>query len=364
MSASLRFLALALVGWAGIRAASLGFVPGAELFAIETGRAETAPPAIAQTHFPALDAAGLDFAIPAPAAPPAQYAAVPLPFYYRVPVPMPVAMRGPAAAPAEPPRLTQILPVADPIFYAPLPQLDSWPLEDIAGGRFGAPRRSAVTGGGRSSPAAVLKPRLDRLQLAAWALLRGKPGPDSLATGGTLGGSQAGARLTYNVNRWLAASIRTTSPVGGARGGEVAAGVRVQPIGSIPIAITAERRQAIGEGAGRSAFALLAEGGLYQRPILWGFNLDAYAQGGIVGINRRDLFADGGLTLTRPLFGDFSAGFGLWGGTQPGLYRVDAGPRLSMKVRGNMRMHLDWRQRLVGNAAPGSGPALTLAADF
>jgi hypothetical protein len=35
-----------------------------------------------------------------------------------------------------------------------------------------------------------------------------------------------------------------------------------------------------------------------------------------------------------------------------------------MRVRGNMAVHLDWRQRMTGNAAPGSGPALTLAGDF
>jgi hypothetical protein len=64
------------------------------------------------------------------------------------------------------------------------------------------------------------------------------------------------------------------------------------------------------------------------------------------------------------LFGRFSTGFGVWGGVQPGLYRVDVGPRLSMRVRGNMRVHLDWRQRLAGKAEPGSGPAVTLAADF
>ena len=84
----------------------------------------------------------------------------------------------------------------------------------------------------------------------------------------------------------------------------------------------------------------------------------------MVGARRRNLFADGGFTLTKPLFGRYSAGFGLWGGVQPGIYRVDAGPRVSMRVRGNMRVHLDWRQRLAGSAEPGSGPALTLAADF
>ena len=68
--------------------------------------------------------------------------------------------------------------------------------------------------------------------------------------------------------------------------------------------------------------------------------------------------------MSRPVWGRFSAGFGVWGGYQPGLYRVDAGPRISMRVRDNISVHLDWRQRLAGDAAPGSGPALTLAADF
>jgi hypothetical protein len=78
----------------------------------------------------------------------------------------------------------------------------------------------------------------------------------------------------------------------------------------------------------------------------------------------RDLFVDGGATFVHPVYRQFSAGFGVWGGAQPGLYRVDAGPRLTMKVRRNVRVHLDWRQRLAGNAQPGSGPAVTLATDF
>jgi hypothetical protein len=64
------------------------------------------------------------------------------------------------------------------------------------------------------------------------------------------------------------------------------------------------------------------------------------------------------------VFRQFSVGLGVWGGAQPGLYRLDAGPRVTMRVRGNLRVHADWRQRLVGNARPGSGPALTLAGDF
>lgn len=66
----------------------------------------------------------------------------------------------------------------------------------------------------------------------------------------------------------------------------------------------------------------------------------------------------------RPVWGRFSAGLGVWGGYQPGLYRVDAGPRISMRVRSNVSVHFDWRQRLAGTAEPGSGPAVTLGANF
>ena len=162
----------------------------------------------------------------------------------------------------------------------------------------------------------------------------------------------------------ISAVVRTSSEVG-RRGGEVAGGIRLRPLRAIPLWITAERRQALGQyGGGRSAFAFFAEGGVYDRPMPWTSRLDAYAQGGVVGMRSRDLFADGGLTFTRPIFRHFSAGFGVWGGVQPGLYRVDAGPRLTMQVRRNVRVHLDYRQRLAGNAEPGSGPTVTLAGDF
>lgn len=209
--------------------------------------------------------------------------------------------------------------------------------------------------------------RLDRWQVTAWSLVRsqqaGTAGPSSLAGSGNLGGSQAGARLTYAFTRQIAASLRTSSDLA-RRGFEVAAGVRVQPLAGLPVWLTAERRQRIGQFGGRNAFALFADGGVYQRPMPWRFNLDAYLQGGIVGARSRDMFVDGALAFTRPVYKNFSAGFGVWGGAQPGLYRVDAGPRVTMQVRKNVRVNFDYRQRLSGNALPGSGPAITLGADF
>jgi hypothetical protein len=202
------------------------------------------------------------------------------------------------------------------------------------------------------------------LQLSAWALLRGSPGPGALATGGTLGGSQVGARLTYKFTPALAATLRSSSSVGGVRYAEVAGGIRWQPMVNVPIALNVERRFALNRWGGRNDFALFAEGGLYQTPIFGIANLDLYAQGGVVGLKTRDLFFDGAATFTRPVWKKFSAGLGVWGGVQPGLYRVDAGPRLTMDVGRGIRLHADYRQRLAGEAMPASGPALTIAGDF
>lgn len=358
MRPSLRFLAIALVGWAGLRAATLGILPGAELFRIE--RSEAKPPPIVATQFPPIQ----PIAPPQPADPYAQYAYAPV-GYVQPPIrPIMVPVYYPAQVSR--PAVQASAPAPRRAFYAPAAE-DEWPL----------PRRAGLSMPARSAPASPPVPpapvppierKLDRLQLASWALLRsqqtGVAGSRSLATGGQLGASQAGARLIYNFNRQLALAARVSSEVG-RRGGEMAAGVRVQPLTSIPVWVSAERRQAVGRyGGGRDAFALFAEGGLYQRPLPGRFSLDSYLQGGVVGARSRDWFVDGGFSATRPLYRNMSAGFGVWGAAQPGLNRLDAGPRLTVQVRRNVKAHLDWRQRLFGNARPGSGPALTLAGDF
>ena len=255
-------------------------------------------------------------------------------------------------------------PAPPPVWFTPPPKLDDWPLSRIASTSQSKRQSTPV----RTVPgAAPIAPRLDRISLTTWAMLRqipaGTPLPDDgLASGGTLGGSQAGARLAYAFNRALAASLRLTSNIGGESGAEVALGVRWVPLRNVPVAVTAERRQ--GFGSGRSAFAVFAEGGVYDRPMPFRLRMDAYAQAGVVGFNSRDLFADGAMTFTRPVWRQISAGVGVWGGAQPGVHRVDAGPRISLRVHRSMRVHLDYRQRVVGNAVPGSGPAVTIAGDF
>jgi hypothetical protein len=366
MSAALRVLGLTLVGWAGVRAAALGMLPGAEMFTLAGAPAPAA--AIQPTQFPPLEApVAYDDAGWAAGPIPAGYSQYPaiagaprpfrVPVYYAVPT---------ARAYQTPPR-SDLLHVPRSSFQSAALDLNDWPLS-----RFAAPplptAQSTVIAPGQSNPAFIRK-GIDRLQLTAWSLLRGRQGvtiaPGSLAPAGTLGGSQAGARLTYNFTPDLAASLRTSTPVGGTvSGGEIAAGVKFTPVRGLPLSLTAERRKAVGRyGGGRDAFALFVEGGVYQQP-LWGMQLDGYGQAGMVGIRSRDWFADGAFFLTRPLFRQFSGGVAMWGGVQPGLYRIDAGPRLTMRVRNNIRVHVDWRQRVAGNALPRSGPSLTLAGDF
>ena len=358
MSAPVRFLVLVATGWVGLRAATLGLIPG---FTVSYAKTIPDLPPIAQTEFPPLPPVQAQFPQYAPPPRP-QYAGYPAvsPVPFRVPVPYYSPYPYPAASEpvSIPPRPAWHLPSSDSYEVVSAP--DEWQLADA--GSF--PGRRSTPAPPIASNAPVAK-RLDRVQLTSWAMLRGSSTPGALASGGTLGGSQGGARLTYNFSRMLAASLRTTTPLGGSRGAEVAAGIRVTPFRSIPIAITAERRQSISRfGGGRSAFAVFAEGGVYHHPMPLDFDLDAYLQAGVVGLRSRDLFADGAFAFTRPVWGRFSAGFGVWGGAQPGLYRVDAGPRISMRIRDNIYAHVDWRQRLVGNAAPASGPAVTLGADF
>ena len=263
MRPSLRFLALAMIGWGGFRAATLGMLPGASVFAVEPSEARPSPIVPTQFSEPAPVAfEGASPAYPAgvqlmPVFQPGEIRPLVIPVHYQY--------QGAPPPPVHSARYTPILPDPAPQFYSRVPQLDEWPLSRIAAASM-PPARSQAAGAMQSPAAALVQPRLDRIQLTMWAMLRSSSGmlaaPTSLASGGTLGGSQAGARLFYNFSPQLAAVLRSSSDVG-RRGGEVALGARIRPVRSIPVWITAERRQALGRfGGGRNAFAVFAEGGL------------------------------------------------------------------------------------------------------
>ena len=190
---------------------------------------------------------------------------------------------------------------------------------------------------------------------------------------GLLGGSQAGVRAAWRLDRDGRAEVyvRVVSSGRLGDGVEGAAGLSVQPVRGLPVRLSVERRQQLVGRGGRSAFAALASGGVGDVPLPLNFRLDGYAAAGVVGVGRRDLFAEGSATVRRPIVEvgpvEIDAGAGAWAAVQPDLERVDVGPSVSARWPiGELRPRLsvDWRQRVAGDAAPQSGVAVTLAADF
>jgi hypothetical protein len=370
MSNSIRFLGIAVIAWAAIRAVSLGLVPGTQALAFDVREARLPQPQlppIQPTALPPIEPVTPQYPAPPPGTYGPQSAYQPYaayPPYGAGYAPYPIYLSVPAAASRNsPPQVIYIdRAPGDPrevhIYGAALPFSAS-----------DAPKlAAAMPVPARQTTPSFTESRLprpfDNLQLSSWAMMRDQPGMQSLANGGTLGGSQAGARLLWRFNPQLAASLRTSAPINSQRGGEAALGVRYQPFTNWPVALTLERRHALGGDVGRNAFALFAEGGLYGRPMPWRSTLDAYFQGGVVDFNNPDWFVDGQAAVTRPVWRNLSAGFGVWGGAQPGLSRLDAGPRASLRVGTRMRLYLDYRHKLAGSAEPGSGGVVTIAGDF
>ncbi|HYJ53450.1 MAG TPA: hypothetical protein VEW04_09790 [Allosphingosinicella sp.] len=328
-AAPLRFLGVLLGGWICIRAVllSLGPTPLAALETPVAAEAALAPPA------PAVAIVAAPEGSRDPEATPTLYAQL--------------REQGPA------PPIAVMAGAGETVFAAM--SLDSvMPAE---------PPRAAGIGPTATIPTS-LPARPSRWSGSAWLLARDDLGQPSLAPGGTLGGSQAGGRLMYRLDRHWSLSARAYLPLRRPAGAEIAAGVDWRPFASIPVSLLAERRQAIGS-EGRSAFSITAYGG-FSRAIGERFRIDGYAQAGMVGLRSRDGFVDGSLRAVATL-GRFEVGGGAWGAAQPGASRLDIGPSLAYRLpvaRTAVRIEADWRVRIAGDARPASGPALVLATDF
>lgn len=239
-----------------------------------------------------------------------------------------------------------------------------------------SPSVEPITLATRSPPAvASLSPpgperpyRANAFSLSAWSIMRGDGGA-GLAAAGQLGGSQAGVRARYSLSPSLALAARVSGPLRSSLGKEAAIALDWQPVRGLPVTLSIERRIGLDRG-GRDAFAVGASGGFQARlPLKLG--IDGYGQAGMVGLDRRDLYADGALRVERTIISAdrsrIGVGAGIWAGAQPGVSRVDIGPQLVVHLpvaSGGLRIGAEWRQRIAGNARPGSGPSVTLGADF
>ncbi len=209
--------------------------------------------------------------------------------------------------------------------------------------------------------------------LAGWLYLRegSDRAPDTIGAASQLGGSQAGLRLGYGFGDTgrTRAYGRATIAVQRPQQREMALGLAFAPLAHLPVDVAIEQRVAVGK-EGRTALAIMASGGVSEVALPAGFRLDAYAQAGVVGMRRRDGFADGAIVVDRRLGASETSlrlGALAAGAIQPDAGRVDVGPRLTLRlpdVGEGSRIALDWRQRVAGDARPESGLALTLASDF
>ena len=428
MSPAVRFLGLVLVGWAGARLLGADLIDGGARDRADDGReAETLlasadeAPRVSRPVDPAVDmvpppgtASDAAAAAMQPAAWPAGAVMTPygilLPYGAAPPSGWPQQGAPPAYAPpayAPPRRLAgpvvevpryryRTVDIPVPAYAPPAPPTyaaAAMPQGELIGYSlatgepvYGTPAYAAAATGRDAPNRAAAQPlpaappvamaaadpdRFDRWQLTGWSFLREQLARSSgasqpgLAPGSTLGGDQSGVRLIYNHTPNWSLAARLSSAWGSVRGDEAALGIRYRPDPALPLAFTVERRESIGIGpAARSDFAAFAEAGLYGRPVGRGFSLDAYGQAGMVGIESRDWFVDGGATVTRPILDGWKLGVGAWGAAQPGVSRLDVGPRVSGSLRKGIRVDADYRWKATGNAQPGSGPTLTLSTDL
>jgi hypothetical protein len=210
----------------------------------------------------------------------------------------------------------------------------------------------------------------------AWLLLRSGGGAVSAGRSvATYGASQTGVVLRYrlwpgNAHR-LTSYVRASAALNGSGEREAALGLSIRPIAGVPVFVAGEGR--VSQLAGRVVVrpAVMAVTELPPLPLPAATRAEFYLQGGYVGGAGATPFVDGQLRIDRKVARigpvEMRAGGGAWGGAQRGAARLDLGPAVTLQAsRGPaaMRLGVDWRFRLLGDAEPTSGPALTISAGF
>ena len=199
--------------------------------------------------------------------------------------------------------------------------------------------------------------------------------PGASLPSGAYGSSQAGFVLRYR----LAPSsplrptlyLRASSGLYQPRGEEAAFGLSLRPLPKVPVALMGEARvtSTLSGTVVRPAVAVVTE--LPPARLPMGFRAETYGQAGWVGGKDHTPFIDGQARLDRPIAkagtAELRLGAGAWGGAQRGASRLDVGPTATLDLGlgpARARLSADYRWRVAGDAAPGSGAAVTFSAGF
>lgn len=230
---------------------------------------------------------------------------------------------------------------------------------------------------GSSAAREVRTVKTDRWSFDAWAFVRESGGRPSAAGPviATYGGSQAGAVLRYRLRPDSAldpkAYLRAVSSLSEPGQQDVAAGVSLKPVRSLPLLAAAEARVSQSGDATRLRPAIMVVSDAAPVELPLGMRATSYAQAGYVGGEFATPFADGQVAVDREVarfnLATVRAGVGSWAGAQKGAHRVDVGPTLHTQATVAQKpvlVAVDYRQRVDGNASPRSGFALTVSTSF
>lgn len=233
---------------------------------------------------------------------------------------------------------------------------------------------------GLSSPAAPPETSAERSRwwVDGWALWREGSGfarapSTSLLSG--YGGSQAGAMVRYRFTdqspRDPFAYARVSRALVEGGEAEVAVGIGARPILGLPLTLQGELRLTDARTRALVRPVILAVTEFPVARITERIEAEAYVQAGYIGGDYATGFADGQARIDRRMAKIGSAelrlGAGAWGGAQEGATRLDVGPTASVKFdlgKVPVRLSVDYRTRVAGDAAPDSGVAVTIVGGF
>ncbi len=248
------------------------------------------------------------------------------------------------------------------------------------GGGWEGPQANAMVMQASAYPAIAPASRsrpVSRWSFDSWVFLRQSAGNDRGAgpLPATYGGSQVGAVMRYRLSRSSpnrpSAYVRVTKALAGPTQGDISAGVSARPFAQLPFAAMVEGRLSRNGTSTEVRPAALVVSELPNIDLPLQFRGQAYAQAGYVGGDFATGFADGQMKLDRKLadfdLGTLHAGAGAWGGIQKGAERVDVGPTASLTMKvgdAPVRIAMDYRHRIAGDAVPQSGIALTVSTGF